>query len=937
MQLSRTLRISTILSAVAVAVVVGVVACPGRRSSDRPAPTLLSIALTPANPTIALGTSQQLTATGTWSDGLVSDVTDAAEWSSSDSGACAVSTALESRGLATGVGMGSATITASFSGRSGSTTLAVSDAALVSIEVTPTNPSIALGTSSQFVATGIFTDGTAQDLTEQVSWEISAPGTATISNAAGSRGLAQSAGLGDTTITATHSGVSGATTLTVTSAVLVSIGVAPTNPGIALGTRQPFTATGTFSDGSVQDLTNEVVWSSSADAALVSNDAGSQGLAHGVAVGSATISAAYAGLAGSTTLTVTAAELVSIAVTPAAPAIPLGRAQTFVATGTFTDGSVQDLTAAAKWSSSDASVAAVSNAAGERGRASSFAVGATAISAELAGVSGSTTLTVSSAALVAIDVTPSHAAAALGTTLAFTATGTYTDGTTQELTTAVTWSTSAPEFATVSNAGGSHGLATTVAVGTVTITAALGGVSGSTSFTVSPAEVVEIAVSPDAASLARGTALAFSALAVFTDGTLQILTEQVTWSSSDDSVAAVSNAAASRGLVTAVAMGSVTLTAAFEGVSGSAAVEVTAAALESIDVAPVAPSIAQGTQLQFSAQGNYTDGSTQDLTSEVTWSSSNTGVATISNAAGSRGLASGASMGSTTILAALATVGASVELEVTAAALDSIDVTPENPSVPAGASHGFRALGRFSDGGTQDITDLVTWSSSDPTVATISNAAESKGLVQCLRGGTAQIGATLAGRTRTTTLTVSAATLASISVSPAPASVPDGFSIALRAVGAYTDGSTRDLTEEVVWTSSDASVARVSNAQGSRGRAKGRAPGTVTISAMHAERSASTLLTVTGETLSSIVVEPASVALPVGGTQQMVAWGHFSGGSVVDVTREAQWRMKPGSIASIGNAPTNKGLVTALRSGDATIRASLGNRLASAPLTVSGP
>ncbi|MBI5364734.1 MAG: Ig-like domain-containing protein, partial [Planctomycetes bacterium] len=557
--------------------------------------------------------------------------------------------------------------------------------------------------------------------------------------------------------------------------------------------------------------------------------------------------------------------------------------------------------------------------------------------ASFAGASDSAAIEVTAATLDSIDVTPSHPAAALGTLQAFTATGTYTDGTTQELTTAATWSTSSSAIATVSNAGGSHGLATTVAVGTATITAALGGVSGSTTFTVSAADLVEIAVSPDVASIAKGTTLAFSALALFTDGTRQILTDQVTWSSSDDGVAAVSNAAASRGLVTGVEVGSVTLTASFAGASDSAAIEVTAATLDSIDVTPFAASIARGTELQFWAQGNYSDGSTQDLTSEVTWSSSNSNVATISNAAGSRGLATGADMGTATITAALAGVSESVELEVTAAVLDSIQVTPENPSVPAGASHAFRALGLFSDGGTQDITELVTWSSSDPTVATVSNAAESKGLVQCVRNGTTQVGATLSGKSTTTTLTVTAKALASIDVSPAPASVPAGFSLTLRAVGAYTDGSTRDLTAEVVWTSSNPCVARVSNSAATRGRATGRVPGTATITATLAERSGSTLLTVTNETLSSIVLEPANVVLSVGGTQPMLAWGHFSNGSVVDVTREAHWQVTPNSIACVGNWPTNKGLVTARRIGHATIRARIWNRLGTASLSVSGP
>src|SRR5262245_57800243 len=67
---------------------------------------------------------------------------------------------------------------------------------------------------------------------------------------------------------------------------------------------------------------------------------------------------------------------------------------------------------------------------------------------------------------------------------------------------------------------------------------------------------------------------------------------------------------------------------------------VMAAVLQSITVMPVDPIIAKGTTEQFAATGTYSDQTTQDLTNQVTWASADAGVATISNAAGSPGLAS---------------------------------------------------------------------------------------------------------------------------------------------------------------------------------------------------------------------------------------------------------------------------------------------------------
>ena len=1024
---SKTDRITSILAATAVAIVVAFVACPGHHRSKPTQASLLSVEVTPTNPTIALGTEQQFTATGTYSDGTTLDLTALADWTSSDAAASDVSMADDSRGKATALGMGSTTITATYSGTSGSTTLTISsaalvtievtptnlelalgtsgqfaatgiftdgstqdltaqvqwessatgastisndvgsnglaqsvglgattisatlsgvsgsanltvtNAALVSIEVTPTNPSIALGTSGQFAATGIFTDGSTQDLTAQVQWESSATGTSTISNDAGDPGFAQSVGMGDTTITATLSGVSGSTTLTVTNAVLVSLEVTPTNASIALGTSQQFVAMGTFSDGTVQDLTAEVLWESSDATAQVSNAADSQGLAESVSVGSTTISATHSGHAGSTTLTISNAALVSIAVTPALPVIALGTTQAFTATGTYTDGSTQDLTAEVLWSSSNESVSTVANSAIDKGVASSVTMGSATISAELSGISGSTDLAVSSPLLVSLEVTPGHPSAALGTTQSFVATGIYTDGSMQDVTGEVTWTTSDPAVATVSNADGSRGLATTVAVGSTTIAASLDGQSGSTSFAVSAADLLAIAVSPDVATLAAGTSQTFSALGLFSDGTRQDLSSQVTWSSSDDSIATVSGAAGSQGLVTSLTVGNVTISASFSAVSGSAAVEVSSATLVSIDIIPFVPSIAKGTKVQFLALGNFTDGSTQDLTSQVTWSTSGDGIAVVSNAAGSHGLGTGVDVGTATITATFSGVEETVDLGVTAALLVSIQLTPADPTVPIGLTVTVQATGVFSDTATQDLTDFVTWSSSNAAVATISNASGSHGLAKGVSSGTAQLTATLLGVSTSTTLTVTAATLLSISVSPVGPTVPAGYSLALQAVGNFSDGSDRSMTSEVLWSSSTPSVATISNSAGTEGHVTGLVTGTTTLSATLPGKTGTTFLTVTSEVLDSIELEPASVALVVGETRQMTAMGLFSGGSVVDLTSLVKWQVTPRSVATVSNYGTTKGLVTARKSGNTTIRATKENKLGTASLSVTKP
>ncbi|MCA8976001.1 MAG: Ig-like domain-containing protein, partial [Planctomycetes bacterium] len=389
-----------------------------------PLPTALEIA--PTGPAVAHGTSTNLFAVVRYRDGSLREATSDVEWSCADTDIAAL--ALTSTGLTvTGMAPGTTTITAREPATRIAATIAfrVTDAVLVSLEVTPTNPAIALGTGQQFAATGIFSDQSTQDLTTQVSWQTSNLAIATIDGG----GMATGAGLGVTVVTATHAatGISGATNLQVTAAVLVAIEITPTLPSIALGTTRQFTATGTYSDSSTRDLTSTAAWASSTTAVAAVGNGMTAGLATATGLGTSIVTATDTATAidGATAITVTPAELVTIAVTPALPSIALGTTRQFTATGTFTDSTVQDLTTAVSWSSSQTSVATITNLSGSEGLASAVATGTTTITAlhPSTSVQGTTTLTVTPAVLLSIAVTPNPADVMTGSTRQLSATG----------------------------------------------------------------------------------------------------------------------------------------------------------------------------------------------------------------------------------------------------------------------------------------------------------------------------------------------------------------------------------------------------------------------------------------------------------------------------------------------------------------------------------
>ena len=717
-------------------------------------------------------------------------------------------------------------------------------ATLVSIAVTPNSPSVALGSMQQFTATGTYSDGSTQNLTTSAIWASSNPAVATISNTSGSQGLATSLTQGTSTVTATSGSIGGSTVLTVTPATLISIALTPANPTIALGTMQQFTATGTFSDGSTQNLTTTATWASSNPAvASISNTSGSQGLATSLATGTTTITATSGSISGTTVLTVSPAAVVSIAVTPAIPSLALGTSQQFTATGTFTDGSVQNITQSVQWSSSATSVATISNASGSQGLASTVAVGTSTITATSGSVSGSTTLTVTAAALVSVAVSPANPTIGAESTQPFTATGTYTDGSTQNLTTTATWTSSTPSVATISNVSGSQGLATAVAAGTTSITATLGTIAGSTTLTVSSATLVSIAVSPANASIALGTSQQFTATGTFSDGSDAGCDGVAYWTSSALNVATISDSSPTIGLATSIGTGAATITAASGSITGSATLTVTAAALVSIAITPANSSIALGTTQQFTATGTFTDGSTQNLTDTVTWSSSSTTVAVISNSTGTQGLATSAAVGTTTITATSGSIIGSTLLTVVAAQLVSLAVTPVNPAIVQGGTQQFTATGTFTDGSTQNLTNSVSWGSSNPVVASINT----NGLATGLAGGTSSISAVSGTITNSTTLTVTASgpVLTSITVTPVNPSIAIGITQQFTATGNYSDGSTQNLTNSVTWTSANTSVATVQSTGTSHpGLATGIATGTTNIQATYTTISGSTQIIV---------------------------------------------------------------------------------------------
>lgn len=683
---------------------------------------LASLAITPATSSLPLGNSQQLSATGTFTDGSTQDLTNSVTWESSDPAVASVTTA----GMLQTKSVGTANLQASSGSVSATSQLTVSQHALVSVSVGAKSPTIALGTTTQLSAMGLYTDGTTADLTGSVVWSAAPAGILQISGSGAAKGVQ----IGQAQITAASGAISGAGSISVGQAQLVSLTVSSANASIPLGNAQQLTATGTFTDGSTQDLTSAVTWTSTQPAIAVVNQAG---LVQSKSVGAVSLQASLGAVSATSQLTIAQHALVSLTVSTSSSTLALGTAAQVTARGTYTDATTADLTGSVLWSASPAGVVQLN-----AGTAKSLKTGQVTLTATSGTITGSGALTVTNAQLVALAVTPASPTVALGQSAQLKATGTFTDATTQDLTRTVSWASTQTGVATVNSAG----LVQSKSTGTTKLAATLGSVSAATQLTVSKHALVSLTVSATTSSLALGTNSQLSARGTYTDNTTADLTTSVVWSAVPAGILQFG----ANGTVRATKVGQASISATSGAVNGSAVMTVTKAQLVSVHVIAEQNQMPLGTRQQLRAEGTYTDGSSNDVSSSVAWASSSSGTISVSQS----GLVAAVSRGAGVISATAAGLTGAQPLTVTDPVLASLSISPSAPVISISRTLQFIATGSLTDGSSEDLTQSAAWSVSDPAVLALVN----QGQVASQRVGSATIYASSGGIEASAVVTV---------------------------------------------------------------------------------------------------------------------------------------------------------------------------------------
>ncbi len=738
---------------------------------------------------LAIGEVILMTAEATLADGNVVNVTELVEWRSSAGSVAKVSNTRGARGRVTARGVGQASIsvkdplTGISSGQSGGSATVAVLGRLASIEVTPKDRRLEIGQTRSMVATGTFSSGAIRDLTQRVQWASSNSAAVAVSNEPGQQGRVTALAPGTASISATTAGVSSTNTggdgNVRVPATLVSVRITPAENRLPIGFTVSLDAVGTFDDQSTDDVTNDVVWTSSNPAvAVVSNDAGSEGEVRALQNGTAVISVVdpetgiASGPSGGDAVVSVAGQVVSLTINPATDQVPTGLTRSLSVRATLDDGSSFNLPRRELfWSSSSPAIASVSNDRTSAGVVTGVAKGVAVITAvhpatglSSAASGGDATITVLGR-MVGLVVRPRVVELFSGQSDRFNAIALLDDGSEARITRDVEFASSNGGVALVQ---ASRGEVTGQSKGraTVSVVHRSSGLSSSQFNGDATVEVrgrvEQLEVEPARAYYVLGTLPKLRARATLDDGSSESLRSDLVWTSSDPTIAEVANVSPNKGVLTPNQVGRVTISAV-EPVSGVTTTQsggdgtvIIVDGLQSLSVRQPEGSdeMRTGDFLRLRAFGSFPNPSPDseepnptvdvDMSSVVEYTSSNPAVVRVET-----GRVVAVGLGEATVSARdprtgilSSQSGGDATFRVIAA-LTQVRLVPRTIRIRVGRNRSaFSAIGIYTDGARLEISDRVTFSTADPGIAVVSNEADRHGRVQGVAPGVTAVQAT---------------------------------------------------------------------------------------------------------------------------------------------------------------------------------------------------
>lgn len=431
-----------------------------------------------------------------------------------------------------------------------------------------------------------------------------------------------------------------------------------------------------------------------------------------------------------------------------------------------------------------------------------------------------------------------------------------------DVTTKVSWQVTDPSIATMD----ANAWLSALKMGSTNITASLvhnaKTLTAVAALTVNNAQQSSLAISPVDGIFPVGKIGAYRAHAYFSDGSVIDVTRASTWNIADPSIGTIIPTGIFAGDSVALSPGKTAVSVSFNNITVDTGLEVTNAKILNISISPHDFSTPLGTRVAYQAYARYSDGSKKDITQLAAWSSSEPSVAAIQFSGALSGVANTLAIGNTDITVSFEGMSKTTTLTVNQAVVESVQITPQNPSVPVGVEGQFTAIAFYSDKTTVDVTHSANWQVDDYSIAAVIPNGDSAGYAKALGEGTNQLSVKFSGQTASTSISVSAAKLDSISLTPSIAEAPAGTTLQYQVFGLFSDGTNHDLTTFAHYQTSDNALASIDSHGLATAHQYNAKP--VTVTASYDGLQSTATLKVTAGLLDHIEVTPAAQSIAVG-------------------------------------------------------------------------
>jgi nucleoid DNA-binding protein len=429
-----------------------------------------------------------------------------------------------------------------------------------------------------------------------------------------------------------------------------------------------------------------------------------------------------------------------------------------------------------------------------------------------------------------------------------------------------------------------------------------------------PATPVTLAIQKPEARFEPGTQHSLAVMAFMSDGKTQNYTKQAKWSSSNDALVKMLPGGIAQ-VGHGAGMAKVTAAAPVGKPADSVWVSVRAQ-LRELVITPKNPLLEVGKTEIMTATAIYTDGSHDDVTPWVDWSTDKKNVA--DNPEGG-GAWLGKAAGTAKIVATDRETGlpgfttATVVAEGKRPKLVDLAIEPMSPEIKHGEDVQFRAFGVFADKSRHEMTRHVTWTATHEEVLTIE---EKTGLATpTLLSGTSKVTATVPDTNieQSTFVDLEFPGLVRIEVMEKEMSIPQGENGALNVMGTVRGGGEKRVNPFLQFTVADERVAKVA-ANGSL--VEGLFPGKTQIEAYEpmSEKSATFQVAVLPPNLVNVLVSPAGQVIPIGEQREFSAEGELAGGKRVKLDRPI-WSSSDAKTLHVNQ----NGFATARKRGEAQV------------------